>query len=236
MGRLHLGDCLEVMKEISDESVDMILCDPPYGTTALPWDKRLPMEPLWKEYLRITRKSSAIVLTAQQPFATDLINAGRKYFRYELIWEKPIALGFLNANRMPLRSHENLLIFYRRLPTYNPQMTTGGKPYKRKADETRCALYGGQKRGVGRISNGDRYPRSVLRFGKDAHSGHPTEKPLSLFEWLILTYTNLGELVLDNCIGSGTTAVAAERTGRRWIGIEKEPLYFEMAAERIQSS
>lgn len=223
------------MKNIPDGSADMILCDLPYGTTALSWDKRIPMEPLWQEYLRLTRPESAIVLTAQQPFATDLINAGRKYFRYELIWEKAIALGFLNANRMPLRSHENLLVFYRRLPTYNPQMTEG-RPYTRKADEKRCSLYGGQKKDQGRVSNGERYPRSVLRFTKDGHSGHPTEKPLSLFKWLILTYTNQGGIVLDNCIGSGTTAVAAEQTGRRWIGIEKEPSYFEMAVERIKAA
>lgn len=221
------------MREIPDESADMILCDLPYGTTELAWDIRLPMEPLWREYLRIARQNAAICLTAQQPFVTDLINAARKFFRYELIWEKPCAMGFLNAKKMPLRSHENLLVFYKRLPTYNPQMTPG-KPYKCKASPARCSIYGGQKGGTARSSHGDRYPRSVLRFAKERHSGHPTEKPLRLFEWLIKTYTNEGDTVLDNCLGSGTTAIACELHGRRWIGIEKEPAYCEMAVNRLK--
>lgn len=222
------------MREIHDESIDMILCDLPYGTTELAWDIRIPMEPLWKEYMRVTKPNAAICLTAQQPFATDLINAARKFFRYELIWEKASAMGFLNAKKMPLRSHENLLIFYKRLPTYNPQMTPG-KPYKGKQGHTRCSIYGGQKGGAARDSSGDRYPRSVLRFAKERHSGHPTEKPLRLFEWLVRTYTNEGDVVLDNCLGSGTTAIACETSCRRWIGIEKEVFYCEMAVNRLKN-
>lgn len=220
------------MRAIPDESVDLILCDLPYGSTELEWDVRLPMEPLWREYLRMMRPRAAICLTAQQPFATDLINAARKLFRYELIWEKPYSMGFLNAKKMPLRSHENLLVFYKRLPTYNPQMTQG-KPYKRRADPARCRIYGGQKGDVGSRSSGERYPRSVLRFGKESHSSHPTEKPLLLFEWIVKTYTNDGDVVLDNCLGSGTTAIACEANGRRWIGIEKEPSYCDMAVKRL---
>lgn len=222
---------MEAMKNIPDGTVDMILCDLPYGTTNLQWDVRIPMEPLWREYRRVTKDSAAIVLTAQQPFATDLIYAARKLFRYELIWEKPVAMGFLNANRMPLRAHENLLVFYKRLPTYNPQMTHG-KPYERKPDNHRCSIYGGQRKDMGRKSD-MRYPRSVVLFGKESHSGHPTEKPVRLFEWLVLTYTNPGDLVLDSCIGSGTTAIACEKLGRRWMGIEQEETYCKMAQERL---
>ena len=229
---MYCADCFEVMRELPDESADMILCDLPYGTTKLAWDIRLPIEPLWKEYLRIARQNAAVCLTAQQPFATDLINTSRRFFRYELIWEKPCALGFLNAKKMPLRSHEQVLVFYKRLPTYNPQMTPG-KPYKGKTAHTRCSIYGGQKGGPARSSDGDRYPRSVLRFAKERHSGHPTEKPLHLFEWLVKTYTNEGGTVLDNCLGSGTTAITCETLGRRWIGIEKEPAYCEMAVKRL---
>jgi site-specific DNA-methyltransferase (adenine-specific) len=225
---------MEIMREIPDESADMILCDLPYGTTRHRWDKRLPMFPLWREYWRVARPGAVIALTAQQPFATDLINSSRRQFRYELIWEKPCALGFLNARRMPLRSHENILIFYKRLPKYRPQMTAG-KPYLRKSAGGMRFVNGSGYNDIGIDNSGVRYPRSVLRFGKSGHSGHPTEKPLALFEWLIKTYTDEGDLVIDNCLGSGTTAVVCETNKRRWLGIERELEYCEMAKERLIS-
>ena len=222
------------MEQIPDESADMILCDLPYGTTNHKWDICLPLGFLWQQYWRIAKQNAAIVLTAQQPFATKLIVTAQKYFRYELIWEKPSALGFLNARKMPLRAHENILVFYKRLPKYRPQMSSGGKPYVKKTASKLRYVNGSAYKEVGIVNaDGSRYPRSVLRFGKNGHTGHPTEKPLSLFEWLIKTYTDAGDLVLDNCVGSGTTAVACEQLGRRWIGIEKEEIYFEIARKRL---
>lgn len=216
-GTLYMGDCLDVLPEIPDGSVDMVLCDLPYGTTSFKWDKKLPFGRLWAEYSRLIREHGAIALTAQQPFATDLIVTGRKLFRYELIWEKTLACGFLNANRMPLRAHENILIFYKK---------GGGDG----------SVYGRTYRIQEHRNTGQRYPRSVLRFANvnARNHGHPTEKPLELFEWLIRTYTNEGDLVLDNCLGSGTTAVAAERQNRRWLGIEKELEYCEIAKRRLE--
>lgn len=223
---------MEIMKTIPNESVDMILCDLPYGTTNHNWDVCLPLGQLWLEYWRLAKATAAIVLTAQQPFATKLIVTAQKYFRYELIWEKANALGFLNARKMPLRAHENILVFYKRLPKYRPQMAQG-KPYVKKASSKPRYVNGSRYMEVDMQNEGLRYPRSVLHFGKEGHTGHPTEKPLALFEWLVKTYTDEGDLVLDNCLGSGTTAIACERNHRRWIGIEKETVYYEMANRRL---
>jgi site-specific DNA-methyltransferase (adenine-specific) len=232
-GKLYLGDCLEVLPDIPAAGIDMILCDLPYGTTNHKWDKKLPLGRLWHEYVRVIKDHGVIALTAQQVFATDLISAGRKYFRYELIWEKGLAVGFLNANKMPLRAHENILIFYKKLPTYHPQMTEGKAYIKRSAGELH--IYGRTRKSPGRTNTGQRYPRSVLHFkSANGRHGHPTEKPLELFEWLIRSYTDEGDLVLDNCIGSGTTAVAAERLKRRWLAIEKEPEYCAIAKRRLE--
>lgn len=221
------------MKDIPEGSVDMVLCDLPYGITDCKWDIRIPLEPLWKAHLRVVKKNGAIVLTAQQPFATDLINAARPWFRYELIWEKSKALGFLNANRMPLRAHENILVFYRRLPRYTPQFEVG-KPYsKSNRDRTRTGIYRKFSDKRGSDNTGTRHPRSVLRFAQEGRTKHPTEKPQALFEWLIRTYTAPGELVLDNCMGSGTTAAACEAASRRWIGIELSEEFCSMARERL---
>jgi site-specific DNA-methyltransferase (adenine-specific) len=232
-GQLYLGDCLELLPRIPSNSVDMILCDLPYGTTAFAWDKKLPLGRLWKEYTRIIKEHGATVLTAQQVFATDLICAGRKYFRYELIWEKGLAVGFLNAHRMPLRAHENILIFYKKLPVYHPQITKG-RPYVKK-DSGVMSIYGKTEKHLPGENSGQRYPRSVLRFASaNGKHGHPTEKPLALFEWLIRTYTDEGGMVLDNCAGSGTTAVAAEKLNRRWLAMEKEREYCEIAKRRLE--
>lgn len=221
------------MNDIKDKSVDMILCDLPYGTTSRnKWDIVIPMEPLWNHYNRIIKNDGAIVLFSQLPFSCELIQAYRKYFRYEWIWEKPNAVGFLNANKMPLRAHENILVFYKKLPTYNPQKTQG-KPYKCKSGNRTSSNYG--------IFNGDyhteningmRYPRDVITYAKE-QGLHPTQKPVPLLEYLIHTYTNENETVLDNCMGSGSTGVACVNTNRKFIGMELEEKYFQIAKDRI---
>ena len=229
------GDSLEVMKKINDSSIDLILCDLPYGTTNCKWDIKIPAEQLWQQYLRITKPNAAILLFAQQPFATELIVAGRKYFRYEIVWEKSRATGFLNAKKMPLRAHELVLVFYKKLPIYNPQFSAG-KPYKSKATEKApTSIYTCRKK-TANVNTGYRYPRDVVRFNISAEDKyyHPTQKPLALLRYLIQTYSNENDIVLDNCCGSGSTCVAAKQTSRRYIGIELNENYFEIANKRIE--
>lgn len=222
------------MKNIPDKSIDMILADLPYGTTACKWDSVIPFDLLWREYKRVIKNGGAIVLTAQPPFDKALANSNIKQFRYEWIWEKEQGTGFFNAKRMPLKNHENILVFYDRLPTYNPQMRTGFKPYKTVKGH-HGDNYGKQDdKVVVTESNGERYPLTVLRFGRDKDKFHPTQKPVALFEYLIRTYTNEGETILDNVIGSGTTAIAALNTGRFFIGIEQEKEYVDIANKRIE--
>jgi len=235
INKIHLGDCLEIMKSIDDNSIDMILCDLPYGTTQNKWDSIIPLDKLWKQYDRIIKVSGAIVLTGQGLFSSKVILNNEKHYRYTLIWEKTKAGGFLNSKRMPLQAHEDILIFYKKLPTYNPQMQQG-KPYTKKSVTNGDGNNYGKFDRVGKtsVNEGVRYPRSVLKMA-NANQGsvHPTQKPVKLFEWLIKTYTNEGETILDNCIGSGTTAIAAINTNRNWIGIEKDKTYFEVANKRI---
>ncbi|PWL71020.1 MAG: cytosine methyltransferase [Clostridiaceae bacterium] len=249
--QLYLGDCLEIMRDIPDGSVDMVLCDPPYGTTHCNFDTVIPFEPMWAEYDRIVKQSGAILLFSAQPFTTDLICSNRKNFRYEIIYEKTVATGFLNAKKAPLRVHENICVFYRSQPTYNPQ--------KMKIDNARCHTrknnmelaresqqYGEYRKPDWQYTDdGTRYPRDIIRasnwngvaFGKHLRNGkHPTKKPVPLLEQLILTYTDPGETVLDNCMGSGTTGVACINTGRRFIGVEKDQEYFELAKESIEAA
>jgi site-specific DNA-methyltransferase (adenine-specific) len=230
------GDCLELMNDIPDESVDMILCDLPYGTTRNKWDKCIPLEKLWQEYKRVTKKNGAIVLFAQTPFDKVLGASNIAMLKYEWIWEKSQGTGHLNAKKMPMKSHENILVFYRRLPTYNPQWECG-LPYA-KTHSLHSTNYGKQKDNVVSISDGRRYPKDVLRFGKgetDKHL-HPTQKPVALLEYLIKTYTNSGDTVLDNCMGSGSTGVACVNTNRFFIGIELDDEYFNIAKQRIDMS
>lgn len=223
------GDCLEVMKSIPDGSVDLILCDLPYGTTRNKWDSVIDLPSLWDEYKRIS--CGAIVLTAQTPFDKVLGASNLNTLRYEWIWRKEAGTGFLNAKRAPLKDHENVLVFYDKPPTYNPQMREGFKPYKcKKGGETSNYNPSGI---VTTLSGGERYPVTVLEFPRDRAKLHPTQKPVALMEYLIKTYTNEGDLVLDNCMGSGTTGVACLNTGRRFIGIEKDDEYFEIAKKRI---
>lgn len=226
------------MQDIPDGSVDMILCDLPYGTTRNKWDVVIPYADLWKQYERIIKDNGAIVLTAQAPFDKTLAMSNSRLFRYEWIWEKTKATGFLNAKKMPLKAHENVLVFYKHLPTYNPQWGSG-KPYVSTARNGRTsANYGKLREGVVTVSDGRRYPRSVLHFGNTgADTGsHPTQKPVALMEYLIKTYTNEGETVLDNCMGSGTTGVACVNTDRRFIGMELDENYFAIAKERIENA
>ena len=223
------------MKEIPDGSIDLILCDLPYGTTCCAWDSVIPFEPLWHQYERIIKNNGAIALTAAQPFTSMLIMSNPKLFKYEWIYEKSASTGFLNANRQPMRSHENILVFYKKQPTYNPQKTTGHtnkKAIKRKENTSKC--YGKTNKTV-LYESTDRHPRSVQFFNSDKQTCklHPTQKPVRLMEYLILTYTNEGDTVLDNCMGSGTTGIACINTKRKFIGYEKEPDYFRIAQDRI---
>ena len=228
-------DCLEGMNRIENKSVDMILCDLPYGTTRNKWDSVIPLDKLWKQYNRIIKNNGAIVLTAQTPFDKLLGYSNLKMLKYEMIWVKNISTGHLNANRMPMKEHENILIFYKKLPTYNPQMTID-EPYtqKRKPINDNGSNYGEIKR-TDTVNNGTRFPKSVLYFDREIGL-HPTQKPVKLFEYLIKTYTNEGDIVLDNCMGSGTTGVACMNTNRNFIGIELDDKYFEIARKRLEQA
>ena len=232
-------DCIEGMKAIPDGAVDMILVDPPFQSTNNFWDKRLPMEPMWDQFKRVTKENAAIVIFSQLPFAVDVINANRKMFRYEWIWHKSNPVGFLNANKMPLRCHENILVFYRKLPTYNPQYSQG-KPYKNKRGAAWTAKCYVVTRITDEPNDGRRHPLDVMKYGLDAErssvnvtTAHGTAKPVGLLEYLIKTYTNEGELVLDACMGSGSTAVAAVNTNRHFIGFETHQPFVDICNRRI---
>ncbi len=232
---VNSGNCLDLMNDIDDKSIDMILCDLPYGTTACKWDTVIPFEPLWAQYRRVCKPNAAIVLTAQAPFDKALGASNLPMLRYEWIWEKEAGTGFLNAKLAPLKSHENVLVFYTKPPTYNPQMTVG-KAYAGKFSRKNLGSdnYGDapEIEPVARTYEG-RYPKTVLKFPRDRNKIHPTQKPVALFEYLIKTYTNEGELVLDNCAGSGTTAIACLKTNRNYILIEQETKYCDIANKRI---
>ena len=215
--------------------MDLVLCDLPYGTTKNKWDKCIPLEKLWPEYKRVVKKNGAIVLFAQSPFDKVLGASNLDMLKYEWIWEKPQGTGHLNAKKMPMKSHENILVFYRQHPKYNPQLEWG-TPYTSTAGSN-STNYGKQKDSVTSISDGRRYPKDVLRFSKaetDKHL-HPTQKPVALLEYLIKTYTDSGDTVLDNCMGSGSTGVACVNTNRRFIGIELDDDYFNIAKQRINT-
>lgn len=234
------GDCLELMKRIPDGSIDMILCDLPFGTTENEWDKVIPFEVLWEQYKRIVKGNGVIVLFAQPPFDKLLACSNLKMFRYEWIWQKTKSSGFMNAKKMPLKSHENLLVFYKKLPTYNPQgiiknvsIKTGRsrKGNSRNYGKTGC----GNPDYIQTVSN---YPKDIIEFSNPSNKGHlhPNQKPVALLEYLVKTYTNEGDLVLDNCMGSGSTGVACVNTGRKFIGIELDQRYFEIAKNRIEEA
>lgn len=232
---LRLGDCLELMKEIPDKSVDMILCDLPYGVTQNKKDVALPFDKLWQQYNRIIKDNGCIALFGQGLFFIDLVNSNRKNFKYDLVWDKVLTSGFLNAKRMPLRQHEQIAIFYKKQPTYNPQMRVGEINHSKGRPKQNLNNNYGEYNFIESKQDGLKYPTSVISKSKPHPSiaKHPTEKSVELLEWFIKTYTNGNELVLDNCMGSGSTGVACVNTNRNFIGIELDEKYFNIAKERI---
>jgi len=241
MEKVYLGDCLDIIpKNIDDKSVDLILCDLPYGTTRCKWDIVIDLERLWVEYNRIIKPNGVILLFAQTPFDKVLGASNLKMLKYEWIWEKTQATGFLNAKKMPMKSHENILVFYDKKPKYNPQKTNGHKPInsyiKYVTTQNNTELYGKMNKEIKGGGETDRYPRSVLKFASDKQKSclHPTQKPLALCEYLIKTYTDEGGLVLDNAAGSGTTGLAAKNLKRDFILIEKEEKYYNVIQERLK--
>ena len=231
---LMLGDCLERMKEIPDGSVDMVLTDPPYGTTACKWDSIIPLEPMWEQLKRVIKPNGAIVMTASQPFTTTLISSNMGMFRYCLVWEKTLFTNFAQVKKQPAKKHEDICVFYQKQPTYNPQMEQG-KPYTDKERARSMGVTGDALPIKKAITNtGTRYPSSVQKFSNGNNGNvHPTQKPVALMEYLILTYTNEGGTVLDFTMGSGTTGVACRNLNRKFIGIEMDEGYFEVAKNRI---
>jgi DNA modification methylase len=231
---LQLGDCLELMQAIPDQSIDLVLADLPYGTTQNKWDSVIPLAPLWKEYLRICR--GAFVLTAQTPFDKVLGASNLPMLRYEWIWEKSNPTGHLNAKKAPMKAHENVLVFSRGRTIYNPIKTTGHQRKTAVRRECKSTNYGEQKFEPITYDSTERYPRSVLQFPSDKQRSklHPTQKPVALMEYLMRTYSHPGQLVLDNCFGSATTAIACLNTERRFIGMEKDEAHYQIGMNRVR--
>lgn len=238
INKIYQGDCLEVMQKIDDATVDMILCDLPYGVTNNKKDIVIPFDKLWKQYERIIKNNGVIALFAQGIFYVDLVSSNRKLFRYDLVWDKILTSGFLNCNRQPLRKHEQIAIFYKKQPTYNPQFSIGEPSHsKGKCLNAHKNSNYGKYEEIDNTSkkNFDKFPTSILKYQKTHPSKavHPTQKSIELSKYLIKTYTNENELVLDNCIGSGTTALACIETNRNYIGIELQKEYVDIANQRI---
>ncbi|MEE3805442.1 site-specific DNA-methyltransferase [Lysinibacillus fusiformis] len=238
INQIFHGDCLQIMPTFPDKSIDMILCDLPYGTTQCKWDVVLPFDLLWAEYNRIIKDNGAIVLFGSEPFSSTLRLSNINNYKYDWIWDKVKGTGFLNARKQPMRNHETISVFYKKQCTYNPQKTTGHvlkKSYRSKEKQTE--VYGEMRKDYVYESN-ERYPRSIQVFSTDTQNSslHPTQKPEALCEYLIKTYTNEGEVVLDNCAGSGTTLVAARNLNRNFIGIELEEKYVEVARKRLSEA
>ena len=238
---LWQGDCLELMKDIPDGSVDMILCDLPYGTTACKWDNIIPFEPLWEQYKRVIKDNGAIVLTASQPFTSALVMSNPNMFKHEWIWQKTSASNFMSMKYQPAKKHESILVFAKKSPVYNPiKDVVEKKTNSNKGKLSPSAVYGTNfNNDITYEDTGVRYPSSVRLFSNQSgelnntNRLHPTQKPVALFEYLIKTYTNEGETVLDNCMGSGTTGVACKNLNRKFIGIELDENYFEISKNRI---
>ena len=236
------GDCLDIMPTLEDKSIDMILCDLPYGATACHWDSIIPFEPLWKQYKRLIKDNGAIVLTASQPFTSALVMSNPTMFKYEWIWEKEQGSMPMNAPFQPIKNHEQILIFAKAAATYSKRGTmnynplkTVGVPYKASQRKSGNISFHSDPSGDHFLDNiGTRYPKSVLRIVTE-RGLHPTQKPVALFEYLIRTYTNEGDTVLDNCAGSFTTAIACINTNREYICIEKDKKYFEIGKNRINN-
>ena len=225
------GDCLELMKQVPDKSIDLILCDLPYGTTQNKWDTVIPFDKLWAQYNRIIKDNGAILLFSQMPFGANLIMSNPKMFRYEWVWEKTMATGHLNAKKMPLKKHENIMVFYKHLPTYNPQGLIELEEAISRQKTCPTSNYG--KCDKPYKATHTNYPTDILEYKHDKEKLHPTQKPVALLEYLIKTYTNEGDTVLDNCMGSGSTGVACQNTNREFIGMELDEKYFNIACERL---
>ena len=242
MIELLQGDCLELMKDVPDGSVDMIVTDLPYQKTKNKWDTMMPLDLLWSHYERVIKDTGAIVLFGQDTFTAKVMLSNEKIHRYNLIWQKDRPTGFLNAKRMPLRSHEDIMVFYKKLPTYNPQFWEGeplhgmGKKFREWANENNNYGKFDSQNNPSALREGDtkKYPRSVLSFTRPHPPIHPTEKPVKLIEWLIKTYSNKGDIILDSCMGSGTTGVACKNLERNFIGMELDEEYFNIAKKRIE--
>ena len=230
---LH-GDCLELMGDIPDGSVDMILTDPPYGVTRCGWDVAPHLGLLWGEYERIIKPNGCIAIFAGEPFSAALIMSNLKLYRYELVWKKEIHSDFLNAHRKPLKIHDKIQVFYKRQPVYHPQKTSAA-PYKRVAAQRKTECYGYMKPYETKNGVTERYPTTVLEFNREVGI-HPTQKPVPLLCWLIRSYTDEGDMILDPFMGSGSTGVACIREGRRFIGMEREEKYFEIARRRLKEA
>lgn len=238
MIKLHHGNCLEIMRNIPEKSIDLILCDLPYGTTDCKWDNVIPFNVLWELYNRVVKDNGAIVLFAAQPFTTKLIHSNLKQFKYCWYWVKPQVSGFALAKKQPLRVVEDICVFYKKQVDYKPQGLIKIEKPKRKTRKTKQndKVYSGALEGS-YLAQYTNYPKQTLFYSRDSKKRlHPTQKPVALLEYLIKTYTNEGELVLDNCMGSGSTGVACKNTNRRFIGIELEERYFKIAEERINKA
>lgn len=249
---LHLGDCLEVMKSIPDGSVDMVLCDLPYGTTACQWDSVIPFKPLWEQYKRVIKKNAVVVLTGSQPFTSALVMSNPEWFKYQWVWKKNRATGHVHAKNKPMKIHEDICVFSSGVTlhegqsqnrmAYYPQGITelpAGTKRRTRNDAGDNSVMAKRKSHRETICTHTGYPVSVIEFSVDVNNGnrfHPTQKPVDLMEYLIRTYSNEGDIVLDNCMGSGTTGVACMNTGRKFIGIEMDSGYFQVAKERIISA
>ena len=239
--KLYNGDCLEVMKQIPDNSIDLILCDLPYGTTACKWDTIIPFEPLWEQYKRIIKDNSAIVLFGSEPFASNLRMSNTKMYKYDWVWNKNKCGSPGLAKFRPLKVHETISVFARGVEKYNPQMEIGTPYYRKRSGKTRVNSmgYGFANSTKDIVNKGTRYPKSIINISRNFSAQqqvHPTQKPVPLCEYLIKTYTNEGDIVLDNCMGSGTTGVACKNLNRNFIGIELDENYFKIAKERIEGT
>jgi DNA modification methylase len=235
MINLLKGDCLEQMKQIPSGSIDAIITDPPYGTTACKWDSVIPFEPMWEQLNRIIKPNGAIVLFSSEPFSSALRMSNIKNYRYDWVWVKEQGTGFLNSKKQPLKNNEQICVFYKKQPLYSPQMRQGFKPYKTKKGGLTDNYRKDSVSEVITESNGERYPLNTLEFKRDKSKQHPTQKPVALMEYLIKTYTNEGETVLDFTMGSGSTGVACKNLNRSFIGIELDDKYFEIAENRINN-
>lgn len=235
--KLLQGDCLDIMPGLADGCVDMVLCDLPYGTTACKWDSIIPFEPLWREYRRLCKPNAAIVLTASQPFTTALIASNIKDFRYCWVWNKRRPGNPMLAKKQPLKVHEDIVVFSREAHGYSPQGLQDTDKPRGGVNPSKTTLGYGAKAAAVYKQEKFGYPKSILEFGTDnSKNVHPTQKPVALMEYLIRTYTNEGDTVLDNTMGSGTTGVACVNTGRQFIGIERDPTYFAIAQKRIETA